>query len=92
MRRIVLPRAVLLLVFIVLLAVPSVQAADARSEAKGGRSVFSLDFLSQAWDFLTSIWDMNGCRIDPDGLCVTQSSAPEPDNGCGLDPSGGCSS
>lgn len=92
MRRIVLPRAVLLLAFILLLAVPAVQAAERQPEAKADHSGFALDFLSQAWNFLTSVWESNGCGFDPDGRCLPESSAPEPDNGCGLDPSGGCTS
>lgn len=46
----------------------------------------------QSW--LLSVWEKNGCAVDPWGRCQTSSvTAPQPsaDNGCGIDPGGRCS-
>jgi hypothetical protein len=42
-------------------------------------------FLSQVWTLLTTIWDEEGCGMDPNGRCIP---APQPDAGCGMDPNG----
>ena len=36
-------------------------------------------------DFLSSLWSMTGCMIDPSGC-----PAPRSDEGCRIDPNGGC--
>ena len=96
MNRTFLPRAVLLLVLMLLLA-PSMQAAEPRMDTSPNRSL-SLspavwDVVSQVWDLLTRIWADNGCGLDPSGRCLPgQSTTAEADNGCSADPSGRCGS
>jgi hypothetical protein len=93
MNRTFLPRAVLLLVFMLLLAAPSIQAAEPRMNTSLSSSLAARDVVSQVWDLLTSLWDDNGCRIDPDGRCLPEPSpTADADNGCGLDPDGRCGS
>lgn len=82
-----LPKAALLLVLILLLAAPAVQAAERATHKSPAAAIPGL--IAQAWDFLTRIWAENGCGLDPDGRCVPEPT-PETDNGCGLDPNGGC--
>ena len=85
MVRTFLPKAVLLLVLVLLLATPihAVGSQPADSAAKG--------ILAQVWDFLTGVWARSGCTIDPDGRCVPRPSpTTEIDSGCDIDPSGRC--
>lgn len=79
------PKAALLLVFILLLAAPSVQAAERGTHKSPVEGLPGL--IVQAWDFLARIWAENGCRIDPNGGCLP---TPEADNGCRIDPDGRC--
>jgi hypothetical protein len=96
MNRTFLPRAVVLLILILLLAVPTAQAADWASTS----SAFSVpsglvawDVVSQAWNLLTRVWAENGCILEPDGRCLPGPSASaETDNGCRADPNGRCGS
>jgi hypothetical protein len=79
--------ALLLLVFI--FAAPwTASAAGLRAESP------PLDFLGRLWSYLTNLWSEEGCRIDPNGLCATHSSAPvsteQVDSGCMIDPDGRC--
>ncbi len=50
--------------------------------------------LSSLWSWLISLWEKNGCMIDPDGRCLPGALPVQPatstDNGCGLDPWGRC--
>lgn len=45
----------------------------------------------QSRSFLTRIWDLSGCQLDPNGKCIP---SPRPtadiDNGCEFDPGGRC--
>ncbi len=83
-----------LLVLILLVAVPSIQAAGPREEVSSGRSgstaLVSWGFLVQIWDSFTSAWNENGCRLDPDGSCSPRQATADTDNGCRVDPNGGC--
>jgi hypothetical protein len=97
MNRAFLSRAVLLLVLILLLVVPSTQAAEPRTSTSPARSAPSgltaWDVFSQTWDLLTSVWANNGCGIDPSGRCLPgQGATAETDNGCWIDPNGRCGS
>jgi hypothetical protein len=84
-----LPKAALLLVFILLLAAPVAQAAERGAHESPVAGMSGL--IVQAWDFLTRIWAENGCRLDPSGGCAPEPTAEaETDNGCRLDPNGGC--
>jgi hypothetical protein len=52
-----------------------------------------LDLLGRSWSFLKGLWSEEGCRIDPDGRCLTgapQAPQPRTDTGCMIDPSGRC--
>lgn len=99
-----LPRIILAAVLLFALFVPG-----ARAEAPAPtRAVVSwMDLLGRAWGSLQSLWQENGCSVDPSGGCAPQPStdngcsmdpngrcAPQPsaDNGCSMDPSGGCGS
>jgi len=95
MSRAFLPKAVLLLVLILLLVAPSTQAAEGGTNPV--RDVPSRlapwDVVTQVWELLTRAWAGNGCLIEPDGRCVPyQSPPPEPDNGCLIEPNGRCDS
>lgn len=84
-----LPKAALLLVFILLLTTPVAQAAErgARESPVAGMP----GLIVQAWDTLARLWAENGCRIDPSGGCVPEPVAEaEADNGCRIDPDGRC--
>src|SRR5262245_47257485 len=90
-----LPRQIVLLLLVALLAAPWSLAAAPRREAPGRASRAAapapLPRLAQLWSFLTSVWGKTGCRIDPDGRCV---KSPDPglaapaDEGCRIDPDG----
>jgi hypothetical protein len=83
-----LPKAVLLLVLVLILAMP-LQAADSRPVNSGSASVQGI--LAQIWDFLTGVWAENGCDIDPDGrYALPPSPTAQIDSGCDIDPSGRC--
>lgn len=93
MPRTFLFKAVLPLVFVLFLAVPSLQAAEPRRDAEPVRSASSglaaWDWLAQAWEFLTSALDKNGCLIEPDGRGLPpQSPTAESENGCLIEPNG----
>jgi hypothetical protein len=96
MNRAFLSRTVLLLGLILLLAVPSAQAAGRASTSPAfsvPSGLAAWDVVSHTWDLLTSVWADNGCDIDPDGRCLPgQSATAEADNGCSADPSGRCGS
>jgi hypothetical protein len=46
--------------------------------------------LEPLWRFLGSLWGEEGCILDPNGRCLTASSAGV-DAGCIIDPNGRCS-
>jgi hypothetical protein len=50
------------------------------------------DFFGWLHGALTAFWLKNGCRADPDGLCLLPPPPPNgaSDNGCRLDPDGLC--
>jgi hypothetical protein len=84
----------ILLVLILLMTVPSVQAAGPREEVNAGRSgptaPVSWGVLVELWDVLSSAWSDNGCWVDPSGGCSPSQATAGSDNGCLVDPSGGC--
>lgn len=50
--------------------------------------------LSSLWSWLISLWEKNGCAIDPWGRCLPSTTPAQPasaDNGCSIDPGGRCS-
>jgi hypothetical protein len=53
--------------------------------------------LNRAWAYLSGLWNKTGCKIDPNGQCITApipvpSPEDQADTGCGLDPDGRCRS
>jgi hypothetical protein len=81
------PRTTTMLTLAVLLLLPGAASA-APSFFGPARLTSPSQILLQAWSFLTSFWGESGCRLDPNGACVSSNL----DNGCRLDPSGnGCS-
>ena len=64
---------IFLVVTILLVAVPSTQAAESRMEDRSGwsvsRALLSWSFLADLWETFSSAWGENGCMLDPDGRC-----------------------
>ncbi len=60
-----------LLVLVLFVAAPSLQAAGPREAARSAPSGSPtlVAFLVELWDSLTSAWIDNGCEVDPDGRC-----------------------
>lgn len=82
-----LPRIVLTALLLSALFVPGARA-EAPSSTK---AVFSwVDLLGRAWGGLLSLWQENGCSVDPSGGCAPEQGGAQPDNGCSLDPDGRC--
>ncbi len=86
-------RIALLLVLLLLPA--ALQAAEPRHAVEPLRSASAAastwDVLARVWSYLTGAQSDNGCRIEPDGRCLTgQSATATVDNGCWIDPSGRC--
>ncbi len=51
------------------------------------------ELCAQWWSFLSSLWEKEGCGLDPHGACKAGSSdanSQEGKNGCIIDPNGGC--
>ena len=49
--------------------------------------------MTSLWSWLTSLWEKNGCAIDPWGRCLPGAAPAQPtdeDNGCSIDPGGRC--
>jgi hypothetical protein len=86
-------RKTVLLLLVAVLAAPWISAAAQTRPASVSASA-PLDLFSSAWRFLTRLWTKEGCRIDPNGLCVPQLAQPLPEpragEGCRIDPSGAC--
>lgn len=90
MVRAFLPKAVLLLVLVLLLAAP-IQAGSTRAAGSPPADSAAKGILTQVWDFLTGSWARIGCDIDPDGRCVPRPNpTTEIDSGCDIDPNGRC--
>lgn len=80
-------RVVLLVLFLLLVAVPSLQAAG--PFRNGSSSLPGWEVLTRVWSFLASSAGDNGCEADPNGRCLPrQSATAASDNGCEADPDG----
>ena len=93
--RIPLSRVVPLLLVLVLLPWSAIAQPlkPAHKKAAVGASATAAP-LTRLRSWFLSVWEKNGCAIDPHGLCQPSSvTAPQPsaDNGCGIDPGGRCS-
>jgi hypothetical protein len=85
-------RLVVVLALSALLGSPATSLAAPRSHSAARHSRHQTAArapLSRLWNALVSVWEKNGCVIDPNGLCVPNSQE-SADNGCGLDPYGRC--
>jgi hypothetical protein len=85
-------RLVVVLTLSAFLGSPATSLAAPRSAARHSNSkpyTAARAPLSRLWNALVSVWEKEGCRIDPNGLCLP-SSQESVDNGCGLDPYGRC--
>ena len=85
-------RLVFVLALSALLGSPATSLAGPRSHSAAQHSRHQTAArapLSWLRNALVSVWEKNGCLIDPNGRCLTspQKSA---DNGCSLDPYGRC--
>jgi hypothetical protein len=61
---------IVLVVTILLVAVPSSQAAEGRMEDRSfAHAVLSWSFFSDLWDAVLGVWGDNGCWVDPNGGC-----------------------
>jgi hypothetical protein len=74
---------IVLVLSILLVAVPPIQAAESPAEARSGWS----GFFAELWEVVSTVWGGNGCILDPNGSCRDSSQA---DNGCWVDPNGSC--
>lgn len=84
-------RFVIVLTLSAILGSPLVSLASPH-RAVPGRAEVRMDELSPLawlWSLLERVWEKEGCRIDPDGRCVTEPVV-APKNGCSIDPFGRC--
>jgi len=94
MLRIPLFRAVPLLLALVLLPWGATAQPLKPVHKKAAVNASATAPLNRLRSWLLSIWEKNGCVIDPGGRCQPSSAtAPQSiaDNGCGIDPWGRCS-
>jgi len=94
MLRIPLSRAVPLLLVLVLLPWGAAAQPLKPVHKKAAADASATDPLNRLRSWFLSVWEKNGCAIDPWGRCQPSSvTAPQSiaDNGCGLDPWGRCS-
>jgi hypothetical protein len=87
-----LRRNALLFLLIAVLAAPwPATASPQKPRVAPAAAPSSFDFLSRSWAFLQSFWSEEGCRIDPNGRCLTGNNPKaDTDTGCRLDPDGHC--
>lgn len=69
-----------------LAAAPAAQALPVHDDAPAA------SMLQRIWSLVASFLSKNGCRIDPDGYCVTGlgEDGSTTENGCQIDPDGQC--
>jgi hypothetical protein len=83
-------RLVVVLALSALLGLPATSMAGPRSAARHSRPHTAARApLSRLWNALVSVWEKEGCHIDPYGRCITVSR-PLTDEGCSASPNGGC--
>jgi len=95
MLRIPLSRAVpLLLVLILLPWTTTAQPLKPAHKTYTVSASATVAPLARLRSWFLSVWEKNGCAIDPGGRCQADSvTAPQSivDNGCAIDPGGRCS-
>lgn len=87
-------KSLFLFLLIALVATPWAAAGGPRPESpRAAHAVEDVPFFGNFWRFLRSVWEKEGCNIDPDGRCVNepaQTPPLQPKEGCGIDPWGRC--
>lgn len=81
-------RSILILVFAAFLAASP--AAQARPLHHNDAPASSM--LQRIWSLVSGLWSKNGCRLDPNGYCVTGlgEGGSTTENGCVIEPNGQC--
>ena len=83
-------RFVIVLTLAALLGTPLIsQAGPHRASGRAETRLDQLSALSWLWSLLERVWEKEGCRIDPNGQCVTEPVM-APKEGCSIDPYGQC--
>jgi hypothetical protein len=88
MSRSLVRRLIAVLALSALLGSPATSLAASRSAARHSRAQAQTP-LSWLWIALRSVWEKEGCHIDPYGRCITVSLPPM-DEGCSASSNGGC--
>lgn len=88
MSRNVFRRLVAVFVLFVCLGTPLVSWAGPAAQRSEARLAGPAP-LAWFWSFLARAWTKEGCRIDPDGRCLSETVI-APKEGCRIDPFGRC--
>ncbi|MFL6233116.1 MAG: hypothetical protein ACJ76N_08290 [Thermoanaerobaculia bacterium] len=81
-------RLIAVLALSAFLGSPATSLAGPRSAARHSRTQAQTP-LSWLWNALVSVWEKEGCHIDPYGRCVTVSR-PVMDEDCAVGSNSGC--
>jgi len=91
MSRSLVRRLIAVLALSAFLGSPATSLAASRSAARHVRiQTTAQALLSQLRNVLASVWEKEGCHIDPYGRCITDSPQETADTGCSADPYGRC--
>ena len=91
----ILRRLIVVLALCAFLGIPATSLAGPHSAARFSEDrTVSASLLSRVWDAMVSVWEKEGCTIDPYGRCAPKSQATTDDQksdaGCMIDPNGRC--
>jgi len=92
----ILRRLILVLALCAFLGVPATSLARPYAAARFSEDrTVSASLLSRLWNAVVSVWEKEGCSIDPYGRCMPKSqTTPDSQNsadaGCSIDPFGRC--
>jgi hypothetical protein len=79
-----------LFLLIALVTTPWAAARSPQSETpRAAHAVEDVPFFGNFWRFLRSVWEKEGCNIDPNGRCVVEPTQTAK-IGCNIDPNGHC--
>jgi hypothetical protein len=91
MSRSLVRRLIAVLALSALLGSPATSLAGPRPAARHSRTQAAAQApLSWLWNALVSVWEKEGCHIDPYGRCTTITPQETADAGCSADPYGHC--